>query len=128
MCNCDNTILISKIFNTGDAIELIPNRTIKKENLGDLCKYNMVIGCGLQCEESLPVVLVTDTAKIPIFNKVGNDVYYNQIKRNRYCWCMGYGSNNTLLPDGQFVIFNNLCLPSPTSAPAFFRKNRKKED
>ena len=122
---CNNSILISKIFNTGDVIELIPNRTVKKENLGDLCKYNLIIGCGLQCEESLPVVIVTDTAKIPVYNKYGNDVYYNQIKRNRYAFCLGYGNNNSDLPDGQFVVFNNLCLPSPTITPAFFKSSKK---
>lgn len=123
MCN---TILISKIFNDGDVIELFPNRIIKNENLGDLCKYNLIIGCGLQCEESLPVVLITENAKIPILNKFGNEVYYNQIKRNRYAFCLGYGDNNTLYPDGQFVIFNNLCLPSPTNSAFMAKKQTSK--
>ena len=123
-----NKILISKIKNTGTTIELIPNRQVKKENLGDLCLYQLILGCGLQCTDSLPVVIAIDNCdKIPLLNKVGNVVYFNQIRRNRYPYCMGYGNNNDKYANGQFVIFNNLCLPSPTNTTTTITTKSVKE-
>ena len=113
MCNCNNNnIYIHKIVNTGETIELVPNRDIKLENLGDMCYYNLILGCGLQCTESLPLIIGIADAKIPVLDKFGNTVYFNQIKRTRYRWCFSYGNRNELYTVGQFVVHNPLCLPS----------------
>ena len=109
-----DTILISK-FEEGDFdTVLVPNRTVKKANLGDRCTYYVIVGCGLKMSKSLPLFIKTDEGAVPILDKFGNRVFSNQL-RNRYRYCIGYGNNNDLYEKGQFILYNPLCLPSPTA-------------
>lgn len=109
-----DTIFISKYEESNFDILLIPNRIIKKENLGDRCKYFLIIGCGLKCTINLPIFVETDDGKIPILDKYGNIVYANQLKtRKRYC--IGYGNNNNSYNNGQFILYDCLCLPAKSS-------------
>lgn len=109
-CNCnDNTIFITKIRETANKILLIPNREVKLANLGNLCNYKLIIGCGLKAENNVPVFISTDDGEIPLLSKYANDVYASQLKI-RYCYYIGYGNDNLLYDFGQFVIFQNLCL------------------
>lgn len=115
---CNNTIFITNITTTSTGVVLIPNRQTLQANLGNLCKYNMIIACGLKSSESLPVFIQTNQGNIPVLDKFGNVVHSNQL-RNRCRYCIGYGNNNTSVYQlGQFTIFNNLCCAYSSVAPA----------
>lgn len=106
---CNDTIFITKITTTSTGVVLIPNRTVLKNNLGNRCKYNLIIACGLSASASLPVFIQTDQGNIPVLDKYANIVYSNQLK-NRTRYCVGYGNDNVSVYElGQFVIFNRLC-------------------
>lgn len=106
---CNDTIFITKITTTSTGVVLIPNRTVLKNNLGNRCKYNLIIACGLNASASLPVFIQTDQGNIPVLDKYANIVYSNQLK-NRTRYCIGYGNDNVAVYSlGQFVIFNRLC-------------------
>lgn len=106
---CNDTIFITKITTTATGVVLIPNRTVLKNNLGNRCKYNLIIACGLNASASLPVFIQTDQGNIPVLDKYANIVYSNQLK-NRTRYCIGYGNDNVAVYSlGQFVIFNRLC-------------------
>lgn len=106
---CNDTIFITKITTTATGVVLIPNRTVLKNNLGNRCKYNLIIACGLNASASLPVFIQTDQGNIPVLDKYANIVYSNQLK-NRTRYCVGYGNDNVAVYElGQFVIFNRLC-------------------
>ena len=106
---CNDTIFITKITTTSTGVVLIPNRTVLKNNLGNRCKYNLIIACGLNASASLPVFIQTDQGNIPVLDKYANIVYSNQLK-NRTRYCVGYGNDNVAVYElGQFVIFNRLC-------------------
>ena len=109
-----DTIFISKIEEGDFDTVLVPNRVVKKANLGDRCKYFVVIGCGLQWTKSLPLFIKTDEGAVPLLDKYGNRVFSNQIT-NRKRYCIGYGNNNDLYEKGQFIMYDWLCLPSPTA-------------
>ena len=109
-----DTIFITKFEEKSCDILLKPNRKVKRENLGDRCKYFLTIGCGLRVSKNLPLFIETDDGNIPLLDKFGDIVYANQLStRKRYC--IGYGNNNNSYNVGQFIVYNNLCLASPSS-------------
>lgn len=113
-----DTIFITKFEEKSCDILLKPNRTIKRENLGDRCKYFLIIGCGLRTSKNLPLFVETDDGNIPLLDKYGDIVYANQLStRKRYC--LGYGNNNNSYNVGQFIVYDNLCLASPSSQSNF---------
>lgn len=112
-CNC-NTIQITSVTTTSTGVVLIPNRQITQANLTNLCRYNLIIACGVKATASLPVYIQTSAGNIPVLCKYGNQVYSNQL-RKRYKYCIGYGNENTSYTLGQFVIFNSLDCACPTT-------------
>lgn len=111
--NCRNTITINSATTTSTGVVLIPNRPITQTNLTNICKYYLIVACGVKATASLPVYIQTSAGNIPVLCKFGNQVYSNQV-RNRYRYCIGYGNNNSSYTLGQFVIFNNLDCACPT--------------
>lgn len=113
-----DTIFITKFEEKSCDILLKPNRKVKRENLGDRCKYFLIIGCGLRVSKNLPLFIETDDGNIPLLDKFGDIVYANQLStRKRYC--IGYGNNNNSYNVGQFIVYDNLCLASPSSQNNF---------
>ena len=113
-----DTIFITKFEEKSCDILLKPNRKVKRENLGDRCKYSLVIGCGLKVSKNLPLFVETDDGNVPLLDKFGDIVYANQLStRKRYV--LGYGNNNNSYNVGQFIVYNNLCLASPSSQNNF---------
>ena len=115
-CNCNNTIMITKITTTSTGVVLIPARVITQTNLTNTGKYNLIIGCGLKATSSLPVFIQTSGGNVPLLTRFGNVVYANQL-RTRFRYTIGYGNNNTTpYPLGQFILLNRLCCCAcPTS-------------
>ena len=108
-----DTIFITKYTSTTCSVDLVPSRAVKLENLGDRCKYFLIIGCGLKTSKSAMIRITTDKGEVPLLDKFGNNVYSNQLStRKRYV--VGYGNNNQEYDKGQFILYENLCLPSPT--------------
>lgn len=124
-CNC-NTITVSSATTTSTGVVLIPNRTITFDNLENLCKYNLIIACGVKATASLPVFIQTSTGNIPVLCKYGNQVYSNQLKK-RYRYCIGYGNKNSAYTFGQFVVFNSLYCACPTTV-AIVETNAKAKE
>ena len=115
MCN---TIYITSLTTTDTGVILIPNRLITQTNLGNTCKYDLIIACGLKSTNSLPVFIQTSAGNVPLLDKFANPIYSNQL-RTRSKYCVGYGNRNTTpYPLGQFVVFNNLCCVANSSVVA----------
>lgn len=112
--NCRNTIQITSATTTSTGVVLIPARAITQTNLTNTCKYNMIIACGVRATASLPVYIQTSAGNVPLLCKFGNQVYSNQLQK-RYRYTIGYGNNNTSYTLGQFIVFNNLQCPCPTT-------------
>lgn len=69
-------------------------------------------------ETKLDSMINADDGNIPLLDKFGDIVYANQLStRKRYC--LGYGNNNNSYNVGQFIVYDNLCLASPTSQSNF---------
>ena len=98
--NC-KTIYVSNVEITDENIVLIPNRTIK--NLENCENYGLVLCCGANASQNLPVVIQTAIGNIPVLCKYGNQIYANQLNR-RVRYPIGYGNQNSIYTNGQFVI------------------------
>ena len=112
--NCRNTIQITSATTTSTGVVLIPARTITQTNLTNTGKYNMIIACGVRATASLPVYIQTSAGNVPLLCKFGNQVYSNQLQK-RYRYTIGYGNKNESYTLGQFIVFNNLQCPCPTT-------------
>lgn len=112
MCN---NIFITSLTTTDTGVILIPNRQIIQTNLGNRCKYDLIIACGLKATNNLPVFIQTSAGNVPLLDKYANIVYSNQLN-SRMKYCVGYGNQNTNYTLGQFVVFNNLCCSGVSNA------------
>lgn len=103
-----NTIICSNTITNNSEVILIPNRQIK--NLVNTSNYRLIIACNINSPTSnLPVYIQTEIGNIPVLCKYGNEVYANMLNK-RINYPIGYGDENSLYPEGQFVITSCSCL------------------
>lgn len=97
----NNTIYVSNVEVTENEVVLIPNREIR--NLSNCKCYGLILCCGANASQNLPVFIQTALGNIPVLCKYGNEIYANQLNR-RVRYPIGYGNQNSNYTTGQFVI------------------------
>lgn len=103
----NNTIYVSNVEVTSTGVILIPNREVK--NLTNCDNYGLVLCCGSNASQNLPVYIQTVLGNVPVLCKYGNEIYANQLNR-RVRYPLGYGDGNSNYDIGQFVITSCNCI------------------
>lgn len=107
-----DTILITGLTDNGTNIILIPNRAIINTNLANGEMYNLRLACGMRglASSTLPILIQTSSANIPLLDRFGNTVLPNQLFTRRN-YKVGFGrGNTTVYGSGQLVMQCNLCI------------------
>jgi hypothetical protein len=103
------TMLITSATTTSTGVIFIPSETITEDDLVNLDKYRMILGCNVRPTANLPIYIQTATGLIPLFCRyASNDIFPDQLRR-RYCYTVVYGNNNVFSSLGQFVLQNSVC-------------------
>lgn len=100
----NNCIVCSNLNTTATEVVLIPNRTIK--NLTNTGNYRLVCACNIpDATANLPVYIQVGENNIPVLCKYGNTVLPNMLNK-RVSYPIGYGNENSLYTNGQFIILS----------------------
>ena len=110
----NNTIYVSNVQVSDSEVVLIPNRTIR--NVENCANYGLVLCCGSNASQNLPVYIQTAIGNIPVLCKYGNEIYANQLNR-RVRYPLGYGNQNSSYSLGQFVITSCNCINKRSTMP-----------